>query len=167
MMPLMTAAGWAAQLHSCTTVGLPAVALPNFRHSAAQRQNGTLHNGTTVHIPKAHPGRAGGTQQQQQHAVGAEPAPGADTHVSSLPLANFKINKGGEAEAGKWKKKVKVEREHAETNGEFPQCFFGQILPKSWLSIRKQQTSMLAGGSFLQLVVQIFSVTNSEGNLSL
>ena len=143
MMPLMTAAGWAAQLHSCTTVGLPAVALPNFRHSAAQRQNGTLHNGTTVHIPKAHPGRAGGTQQQQQHAVGAEPAPGADTHVSSLPFANFtfKINKGGEAEAGKWwKKKVKVEREYAETNGECSRRFFGQILPMSWLSMRKQQT---------------------------
>ena len=140
MMPLMTAAGWAAQLHSCTTVGLPAVALPNFRHSAAQRQNETLHNGTTVHIPKAHPGRAGGTQQQ--HAVGAEPAPGADTHVSSLPLANFKINKGGEAEAGKWwKKKVKVERESMQRlTVSLLSVFFGQILPMSWLAMRKQQT---------------------------
>ena len=146
------------------------MALPNFRHSAAhaaQWHGTTTAQRHTVHIPKAHPGRAGGTQQQQQHAVGAEPAPGADTHVSSLPLANFKINKGGEAEAGKWKKKVKVEREHAETNGECSQFFFGQILPMSWASIRKHQTSMLAGGSFLQLVAQIFSVTNSEGNLSL
>ena len=65
---------------ACCSVGLCAVALPNFRHSSrAQRHNGA------VHIPKAHPGRAGqdAAAASGHHSVGARPAPGADTPVSS------------------------------------------------------------------------------------
>ena len=75
MMRLMTAAGWAAAL-----VWVPWLC-PTF--ATAARHTAQRHG--VVHIPKAHPGRAGHhAAAAAHHAVGAEPAPGADRLVPSF-----------------------------------------------------------------------------------
>lgn len=90
---------------ACCSVGLGAVALPNFRHSSSSARHAAQRH-SAVHIPKAHPGRAGQhAAAAGHHAVGARPAPGADTPVSSPSCVEW-----GEAEAGKCWNKVKLER---------------------------------------------------------
>ena len=124
----------------CCTVGLAAVALPNFRHSAAQRHNGTLHNGTTARCTyPRHTLAEQGARSSTQSAPNQRPV---QTHT--CPLSSFcqlyrlhltEIKWGG-AEAGKWWK----ESESGESMQRPMVSFFGQILPMSWSSIRKQQT---------------------------
>ena len=131
MMPLMTAAGWAAQLHRRWSAcrGFAQLSPQRCTRCTMARHN----NGTTAH--GAH--TQGTPWQSRGHAAAAArsrrrtSARCRHTRVLSCQLYHLsKINKGGEAEAGKWwKKKVKVERKHAEINGEFAQCFFWSNSP--------------------------------------
>ena len=93
---------------ACCSVGLGAVALPNFRHSSSSARHAAQRH-SAVHIPKAHPGRAGQhAAAAGHHAVGARPASGADTRVSSPHPEVGKL--GSVGLLSNWS--------HEETNGE-------------------------------------------------
>ena len=106
MMRLMTAAGWAAAL-----VWVPWLC-PTF--ATAARHHGTLHNGTVWCTYPRHTLAEQGTTQQQRHttqsAPNQRPVQTHPCHLLFFQNCRLRLTsiKCGEAEAGKWWKKVKT-----------------------------------------------------------